>query len=258
MRGLIPVLILVACLAGDAGAADLPGMAAGILKEAGLARQAVSSHNPTAALDHIRKAEILTGEIENNAPPEPRPILVPVYKEVDTTSTYRPVKRSKESGLTPKRLENDTSVREVQAQITTGELDVTSSGQRLRQAQTAIESGNWTEADGQLAAIPDSVIRKQVEADMPLLTARQNLVLARSRILEGKYKDAKAPLYAAARALGDYERLSPYGAHNQDAEYMRQQIDSCADHIKRQHTEMLARVDGWLEPVNQWIHAELS
>ena len=238
-------------------APDLPGMASGLLDQVQLARQSVTSRDSGSALDHVRQAETLADEIRSNAPAEPRPLLVPVFKEIDTTATYRPVKRGKEDEMSSRRFKKNTSVRDVEARVTTGKLDVDSAGARLHAAEQAIRQADWTAADGALAAIPDSIMRSQVEENMPLLKVRENLKLAQSRVLEGNQKEAKEPLLAAAQALGEYEKLSP-GPRTNDAEYMRQQIVNCAGDLKGRRDELLARIDGWLQPVNEWVQAAIS
>ncbi len=235
---------------GAAWAQNLPGMAEGIIQQSDLARKAVSQHDPAAALDHIRQGTILANEILKAAPPQPQPVLVQVYKTIDATSTYAPVKGKASSELTPDRYKKNTSVRDVEGTITVGKLDVTSSASRLEAARAAVERADWVTADSQLGAIPASVIRTSVEGSMPLLEARDNLELARARVLEAKFKDARAPLRAAAQDLANYETL--YGAHAADVEYLRGQIDAYAQTIVRDHANAANRINAWLQPIDKW------
>ncbi len=85
------LLIILATLTLNAQR-DVPGMAVGILDQAKLAQQAVASHDKDGATDHIRQALSLSDEIRQNMPNAPQPILVPVYREIETTTTYTPVK----------------------------------------------------------------------------------------------------------------------------------------------------------------------
>ncbi len=229
-------------------------MAAGILDQTAMARQAVVNHNPETALDHIRQAMTLANEIEHQAPSAPRPLLVPVAKDIEKTTTYTPVKRGKDGEIIAKRLKKNTSIREVDTDTTTSQLDITASAERLARAEMAVQRGDWTTADTELAAIPNSIIRTQVEGNMPLLKARDNLMLARSRILGDQYKDAAAPLRAAAEALADFEKLSP-GPQAEKAEAMRQEIEAYSQRVGRQHTHAIDRIDAWLDPINHWLQA---
>ena len=230
---------------------DLPGMAAGVLEQSKLARQAVMQRDNAAALNHIRQGKILAEEILKAAPPEPRPVLVQVYKDVDTTTTYAPVKRRKDDLLTTDRLKKDTSVRDVEGNVTTGKLDVNSADGHLDAAQQAVEGQDWVAADSELGAISASIIRTSVEGTMPLLEARQNLELARMRVLEGKFKDARVPLEVAAQDLAKYEQRVSAG-RLQDVASVREQIQNYASNIAHNHENAATSIDSWLDSVNKW------
>lgn len=232
-------------------AQDLPGMAVGILQQTDLARQAVTGQDTAAALDHIRQASSLAGEIFQAKPGAPQPVLVRVYQDIDTTTTYAPTKRSRSGEYNPDRLKEDTSIRDVEGNVTTARLNVTSAAARLAAAQNAIERQDWVSASSELGAVPASIIRTNVEGTMPLLEARQNLELARIRILENKYKDAAAPLRAAARNLSDYEQLTS-APRAQDAEYYRERIETFSRIIRNRPANAAEQIDAWLAPINKW------
>jgi hypothetical protein len=230
---------------------DLPGMAASVIQQSELARQAVTARDSAAAVDHIRQATALADEILKATPQQPQPVLVRVDKEVDTSTTYAPVKGNKSGEFSENRLKNNTWVQDAQENITISKLDVTSAAMRLQAAQNAIGREDWVTADSQLAAIPASVIRTNVEGNLPLLEARQNLRLARMRVQEEKFKDARLPLLAAARDLADYEKLSP-GPRAQEAESLRQQIDAYSRTVRHDHTNAVNQIDAWLSPIDKW------
>src|SRR5438128_18025 len=104
-------IFLIYCsvlLTGHLTAADnLPGMAAGLLAQPNLARQAVAQHDRAAALDHLHLASTLASDIERQAPPA-RPIIVPITQDIDRTTTYTPVKRGKSGQVTEYRLKKHT------------------------------------------------------------------------------------------------------------------------------------------------------
>jgi hypothetical protein len=232
-------------------AQDLPGMAVGVLQQTDLARQAVARHDSAAALDHIRVGYTLADQILQAEPGAAHPVLVRVYQDIDTTTTYAPTKRSRTGEYSPDRLKKDSSIRDVEGNVTTARLDVTSAVARLSAAQNAVEHQNWVSAESELGAIPDSIIRTNVEGTMPLLEAKQNLELARTRVLENKYKDAAAPLRAAAQDLSAYEMLSP-GPRATNAEYYRERIDTFAHIIRHRPADAVAQIDAWLAPINKW------
>ncbi len=230
---------------------DLSGMAAGVLQQTDDARQAITRRDRNAAADHVTQATILAGEIEKRAPVGTNPILVPVYREVDSTSVYRPVKRGKSQVLSANRLERDTSVREVEGTTTVGRLNVSAAASSLRTASAALERNDWAAADTALAAVRNGIVRNTTQDRMPLLMARDNLRLAQDRVWNDRFSAAAAPLRAAAEALADFEKLAP-GPHVRDVEYMRQQIDSYARNIEKRHADAAKEIGYWLWQVNRW------
>ncbi len=252
--GMYPRLsVAVVLVAASAWGQGVPGMAVGILEHAAQAREAVSRRDQAAALQHIRDASTLASNIKEQSPGS-APVLVPVAAETSTTKTWSPVKGKKDGEMSARRLKHNTSVREVEQTTTTSLLDVSSAAERLSAAASAIESGDWSTADSSLAAIPQSVIRSQSDGHMPLLKARENLQLARARVLEEKYKDAEAPLRAAADALAAYARISR-GPQAEQAQAMRTAIEALAKEIGSRHDGALERIDSWLDPVTQWNQA---
>ena len=247
----ISLTALCAAISFAASTVNLRGMAAGILQQSKLAREAVAHHDSAAALDHIHQGSVLADEIFRTAPPEPRPILVQVDRDTDTTTTYSPVKGRHNGEFDPQRLKKNSTVRDVDATVTVGKLDVNRAAAHLDSAQDAVMRDDWMAADSELAAIPNGVIRSTVQGNMPLLEARQNLRLARMRVMEDKYKDAKAPLEAAALNLRDFEELSP-GPHAQDAEYLRQKIEAYARIVSHRPADALNQIDAWLDPIDHW------
>jgi len=251
----------VAAVAGAfclvAWAQGLPGMAAGVVQQSNLARQSAAQHESASALDHIRQASTWTADILKASPAEPQPVLVELYQNVDTTTTYSPAKKSRTGEYAPENLKRDSAVQGAEAQVTTGSLDVTSAAAHLAAAENAVRREDWLTADAELAAIPNSVIRTTVEGNMPLLEARQNLRLARMRVLEDQFKDAVAPLRAAAQDLANYEKLSP-GPRVADAEYMRQKIETYSHLIGHRPADAVAQIDAWLDPIEKWNQETLD
>lgn len=230
--------------------ANLPGMAVGILDQAKLAQQAVASRDKDGATDHIKQGLSLAEEIRRSSPDAARPILVPVYRQVETTTTYTPVKH-KDGEMSADRLKADTSIRGVAGAVTTSRLDIAAAADHLRDAQTSLESGDWSNADAALAAVASSVVVSQTQGSMPLDMARQNLELARVRILNGKYKDAAMPLRSAAQALADFEKTCT-GERASSVESTRQAMLGYADRISRDRDGASEKIDGWLTSLNQW------
>jgi hypothetical protein len=245
-----PIVIAVFSVSVAVAQPNLTGMAAGILDQAKLARQATTSRDRNAAADHIRQGLSLADEIRKNSPDSVRPILVPIYTEIETTTTYAPVKH-KDGEMSADRLKSDTSIRGVSGDVTTSKLDVTAAADRLHNAQASLDNGDWTGADAALAAVAASVVVTQSQGSMPLAMARQNLELAKARLIEGKYKDAAVPLRSAAEALAAFEK-SCTAQRIPTVESARQAILGYADSIGHSHDAAPERIDGWLVSLNQW------
>jgi hypothetical protein len=246
------ILLIAAATAASAQSnianPDLPNFAAGVLQQTRMARQAIASRERDAAIGHIKQAIATVNEIQQKAPDGARPLLIPVYSQVDTTTTVTPVHKNAD-------LKHNSSVRGVDGQTTTARLDITAAADRLPAAQAALESGDWNAADAALGAVENSVSIAQTTGDMPLSMARQNLELAKTRALEGKYHDAELPLKSAAQALGDYEKRFT-GRQAADIEAARQAMLGFATHITHEHDGAVDRIDAWMDMLQRWPSAQ--
>jgi YfdX protein len=252
--GLIPALVLTgAAWCQDTAEPGLPNLAASVLQQTDLARKALDAHDKMTALGYINMASLTAAEIQKRG--GPAPVLVPVRTEVEATSTYLPVKH-RDGEMTASRMKKDTSIRDVEGETTTSNLNVTAAAGYLADAQTALERDDFAGAQNALTAVSNSIVTTKSVDDMPLLMAKQNLDLARSRVLEGKYRDAVVPLHSAAQALGMYAKQFP-GPNAEQAEDMRVDIDAYADTIAHHHEDALLRIDGWLDPVNHWYAGKI-
>ncbi len=215
---------------------EISSLAAGVLQQTRMARQAIASRDRDGAIGHVKQAIATVNAIQQKD--GARPLLVPVYSQVDTSTTVTPVHKNAD-------LKHNSSIRGVEGETTTQRLDVTATADRLPAAEAALESGNWTAADAVLGAVEGSVSTTQTTGPMPLNMARQNLELARARVLEGKYHDAELPLKSAAQALGDYER-NVTGPQVTDVDSARLAMLDFAAHISHEHEAALERIDGWM------------
>jgi len=88
----------------------------------------------------------------------------------------------------------------------------------------------------------------------PLRVARQQLLLARSRVLEHRYSEAIPPLSTTAAALAFFEaeETGRYNWLGGEAGYTRQHILEYAIGIETDNDNALSKIDSWLEQVKQW------
>ena len=224
-------------------------MAAGILTQADVARQAVRNRDQSAALDHIRQAQLLAAEIQRQSAGQPEPLLIPVRSETETTTMYTDVKRSKSGEMTAGRMKKNTHASDVEQQTSTDDLNVTTAVDYLSAAKSDLQREDWTAADTDLANVANLVHITAADEPASLLQAHQNLLLARARLVEEKYHDAVAPLREAEHALSDFEERDR-GPLAQQAEDMRQDIEVMAAHIHRDGS--IDKIDDWLHTLERW------
>jgi hypothetical protein len=88
----------------------------------------------------------------------------------------------------------------------------------------------------------------------PLLVARKNLLLARSRVVEHRYSEAIPPLITTAEALAFFEEqeIGRYVNFGGDAGETRQQILDYATGIETDNGFALNDIDAWLDQIRQW------
>jgi hypothetical protein len=242
------LLIIAAAAAASAQSnvanPDLSNLAAGVLQQTRMARQAIASHDSDSAAGHVKQAIATVSEIQQKAGDAARPLMIPVSSQTETSTTVTPVHKNGD-------LKHNSAVRGVDGETTTTRLNVTAAADRLPAAEAALESGDWSAADAALGDVEGSMSVTQTTGNMPLNMARQNLEIAKARVMEGKYHDAVLPLRSAAQALGDYERrLSGQQAAN--IEMTRQAMLSMASHITREHDGALGQIDTWTEMTRQW------
>jgi hypothetical protein len=88
----------------------------------------------------------------------------------------------------------------------------------------------------------------------PLLVARQNLLLARSRVVEHRYSEAIPPLLTTAEALTFFEaeEIGRYNWLGGEAGYTQRHILEYAIGIETDNDNALRKIDSWLEQINEW------
>ncbi len=234
------MLLLATASVWGAQSSDLPGMAAGVLAQADLARQAVRNRDQSAALDHVRQSQFLAAEIQNQSAGQPEPLLIPVRSDSETTTTYTDVKHDKHAHAS-----------DVEQQTSADELNVTTAVDYLSAAKSDLQRADWTAADTDLVNVANLVYVTAADEPASLLQAHQNLLLARARLEEQKYRAAVAPLRETEHALSDFEERDR-GPLAQQAEDMRQDIEAMAAHIHRDGS--IDKIDDWLHTLERWAN----
>ena len=86
---------------------------------------------------------------------------------------------------------------------------------------------------------------------MPLLKARENLILARAAAKNKNWTEAQAALKSASNALSQYEQSG--GTHASDAQSLQQQINSYQQNLTNDHSNATNKIDNWWSTVTDWI-----
>ena len=224
-----------------------------LLQQVDLARQAVDSKNKQAALQHINTALSDQSRISALAKAKNIAAIVPLYSEFDEGSVLGPIeakrKNQKSSGSSAA---NSVGVEETTGQFTFVGLDLDKTKQHLEAAKASLNSNNMQAARDSLNAVDNELVMETVTADLPLVTARQNLALAESAARKNEYKETQTALQDACSALDRYAGQAS-GQHAQEAKQLSQTIHSYAQNVTQNHTGAASKIDGWWHQVDHWF-----
>jgi hypothetical protein len=227
---------------------EIANLGAGLLAHTEVARQAVAHHDSRAALDQIAQALAAAEQIRAASNSNEEPLRVQIARDVDAVSTTVPAKRRGSAD----RLKPNSSVSQVSGSYNATVLNVSSARNHLLAAQTALSKGDMDAAAADLAAVEADKVIEVYNGDLPLMQARDNLVLALARVRDGKYKDAILPLKSASRAIDRYAHQEPRPHHADRAARVSLEVDALAEHIDKDHEDAAGRIAGWLSFVKDW------
>ncbi len=195
------------------------------------ARTAIAAGDAAAARGEVDAGLRQATEAREALEASGKPLVAPLSEEVETTSTIGPMKRGKP-------IDRKASVRDVEVEHRSVTLDVGMAQDKLAAARAALDRGDMAAADAQLAALAGGAEQQVMLQDPALLKARANLLLARTRVEQGRYKDAQAPLRTAAKTLGENSTMG-------------RDIAGYAKRIRRDNVGALERIDAWLRELSR-------
>jgi hypothetical protein len=173
-----------------------------------------------------------------------KPVLVPLAAEVERTSQVGPLGR--------KGWDFDKHTKaQVTEEVHRVSLNVTLAADKLAAAKRLLSRNDLAGADSELAAIETAVVAQSVSLDAPLAKAKENLMLARARVLEGKAKNAEAPLKEAVKALRQQEIREP-DQRSTDITALRREVEALAGNIRNKPPDALDKLNLWIEMIDQW------
>ncbi len=223
------------------------------------ARIAVESRNNQDALFHVNHALQSAARLESDTK---NGQIVPLYQELDRYTVLAPIMTEKNrashtttgsqsANTTAKTTQTpNTAIKQVTGEFTSVGLDIQAAKEHLDAAKLAIQQKDFTKADEALAAVQNGVAVTSVASDLPLVRARENLVLAREATNRENFKEAHAALTAATQALGNY--ASNQGIHSADARMVKSQIDNFNQSNDQNHAAADSKIDSWWGRVVDW------
>lgn len=224
------------------------------------ARVAIEAQNKQDALFHINHALENADRIQ----PQNNGGMVVLYDELDQYSTLGPIMTQRSQAQNESESEGSPAngqpqvksnrthvvVQDVRGRFTAVGLDVQAAKDHLMAAKQAIDQNEWQQADAALSAVQNGLVVTTVKADLPLLRARENLVLARDSAENGHFGETHAALTAASRSLKEY--ANSQGSHAADARTLESQIDSYNQSVQQNHADAVAKTEGWWDQLADW------
>ena len=223
-----------------------------ILDQVEKAKQSLAANQNQTAVQHINQALTYRDQLAAQPHATGGPIIVPIYWEFDDTSVLGRTLASRKDGKPQPAKSVPITVDAAGTQYTFVGLDLNKVRSRLDAAKSALSSNNPQAAASSLGRIGDELVVMTVQAEYPLLAARENLGLAEIAIMNGRYTEAAAALKEASTTLDQY--ASGHSAHRPyEAKSLSKRIDSLAQTIAQNHTNAASKVDGWWNEVNRWF-----
>ena len=223
-----------------------------LLDQVEQARQSLAASQTQTAVEHINRALAYRDQLTSMLPGNSRHVIVPLYWEWDDTSVLGPVLAARKDGKPQPNKSAPITVDAAGTQYTFVGLDLNKVRSRLDAAKSALSSNNPQAASSSLDRIGDELVVMRVQAEFPLLAARENLGLAEIAIMNGRYTEAAAALKEASITLDQY--ASEHSAHRPyEAKSLSKRISSLSQTIAQNHTGAVSKIDGWWNEVNGWF-----
>jgi hypothetical protein len=252
------------------------------------ARQALINKDQASAQKQVNEALDLVNQVEQKTPTnsKDKTRIVPIYAELEQTSFLEPALAAKNgtksgeqkqqaanenhSGSSNSQSGNTSSnalpqsdqevnntpevVKWVEGGYSYIGLDLDAAREHLQAAQQALKDNNAGNADLELGRAEASVVTGEMESNMPLVRARENLSLARDDLKQGNYTKAKVELNGTGKALKDYSTSNAKAPHAKEARNLSDQISSSTNSIAQNHTGMQQKVANWWNQLADWTN----
>jgi hypothetical protein len=235
---------------------DLSRLAGQMLDDVNKAKIALKKGNYQLATQDVNRARSTLERIEAGAHGA---TLIPVYQEFVSVSILSPIRMEQNT-----RKQSRASNKQPAAQVSTGNavvhevagdytrvmVSTVVAKNGLDAAKAALAMSDWKTAEDALSDVQEGVQIQSVKSDMPLSEARENLILARAAVRQGRYAEAKTALDTAAKSLSEYEAEG--APHASEAKSLQPQIEDLARNIEQQHAEAAAKINKWWNITSNW------
>jgi hypothetical protein len=228
-----------------------------LIQDADRADQALQKNDVSAANRDIDDALALRTKLAQEAKADGSSMTVPLYADLDDTEYLSTVgNKSNSTGTqsatatSAKGAPQSMTVQSNMGQITYLAIDLDKTNSRLNAAKIALRNKNYQASEDTLASIGSNVIAVSVSTDLPLLTAREDLALARTALSAKNNQAASADLHRASQALTAYTASGPRAA---EAKKLSAEIDSIAGSTTTPSATLPQTVDSWWQQVKEWF-----
>ena len=99
-------------------------------------------------------------------------------------------------------------------------------------------------------AVQNGVVVASIEAQLPLLRARESLMLARESAQIRDFAETHAALEGASQALSNYANHS--SRHADEVRMLKSQIDRYDQSIGQNHKDAVQTIDHWWDQTASW------
>jgi hypothetical protein len=151
----------------------------------------------------------------------------------------------------PKEAEEDAQV--INTKVV---LDVKMVRNSLEKAMTAISAKNYPDAQVALLNAEQSTFTGDTISELPLVTAHDNLMLAKSLAKSKDYDGASFALSHAKDALTEYQKTA-VKEKSTEAGKLQAEISALQSEITKDKPSVVAniekRIDGWVHKVDGWM-----
>ena len=179
--------------------------------------------------EYAVKAKIEAGDLTYSDVENIKPPTVSIYDELEKREILTPVKEAKKDEAEKADLPLPVDVELV---ATKAELNIADAKVSLEKAKKNLEEKNYKVADTDLRTVQTDVILTYAKVDLPLTTARKNLLIAKSLVDNGDFEEAEFALNVATDALERYE--GSVGEHRgKEAKELREEINKFSKQLSQ-------------------------